>query len=242
MATLCRKGKFVLKSNDPVTLLGGGALRKADLAAALFRAPRLVAADGGAMHALESGHMPELVVGDMDSLSQDAQDRIGAARLLKIDEQESTDFEKALGSVDAPLILAVGFTGVRIDHELAVYSALAQRCDQRCIVIGAEDIAMAAPRRLHLSLAPASRLSLFPLTRVTGTSTGLRWPIAGLTFDPMGRIGTSNMVDEGEVTLEFDAPGMLMVLPRAALDAAMAGLAAADFFSRPGAGFAKTDT
>ncbi len=59
---------------------------------------------------------------------------------------------------------------------------------------------------------------------MTGDSTGLRWPIAGLDFAPGGVIGTSNEVAEPEVRLRFAGPGMLVLLPRARLDAALTAL------------------
>jgi thiamine pyrophosphokinase len=59
---------------------------------------------------------------------------------------------------------------------------------------------------------------------VTGRSQGLEWPITGLHFTPAGQIGTSNRVVGASVTLEFDAPGMLVILPRRRLDAAIRSL------------------
>jgi len=72
-----------------------------------------------------------------------------------------------------------------------------------------------------LELSPGEVFSLFPMAPVRGTSTGLEWPIAGLDFAPAGRIGTSNRVAASRVELSFDAPGMLVILPRRRLDAAI---------------------
>jgi thiamine pyrophosphokinase len=46
-------------------------------------------------------------------------------------------------------------------------------------------------------------------------------------FHPRGLIGTSNRVSMPEVRLSFDRPGMLVILPRARLGAAVAALAPA---------------
>src|SRR5690606_25526224 len=92
-----------------------------------------------------------------------------------------------------------------------------------CILIGAVDICFAAPPELRLDLPPGSRLSLFPMARIRGRSEGLQWPIDEVRFAPAGEIGTSNAVT-GPVHLSFDAPGMLVILPRAGLPAAMAAL------------------
>jgi thiamine pyrophosphokinase len=62
---------------------------------------------------------------------------------------------------------------------------------------------------------------------VTGRSTGLEWPIDGIRFAPDGMIGTSNRVDAPRVSLTFDGPGMLVIVPRRRLDAAIKALRAA---------------
>jgi thiamine pyrophosphokinase len=214
----------IVDSSEPVTLLGAGDVTSTGLKAALSLAPILVAADGAAGRALAWGHLPAAVIGDLDSLDGADRAKIPEERLFRIAEQDSTDFDKCLRSMRAPLILGVGFTGARIDHELAAYSALVAPGRSPCILIGPVDICFAAPPSLRLDLAPGTRLSLFPLAVLRGRSRGLRWPIDAVPFAPAGPIGTSNEVT-GPVTLGFDAPGMLVILPVAALAAAMAALA-----------------
>ena len=213
----------IVQSEVPVTLVGGGDVAPADLGQALAIAPALVAADGGANRALALGHRPEWVIGDLDSLVDEARAVVPAHRIHRIAEQETTDFEKCLTRIEAPLVLGLGFAGPRLDHWLAVANALVRHPAQPCLILGGRDIAFAAPPRLSLPLAAGTRVSLFPLAPVTGRSAGLRWPIEGLHFAPDGRIGTSNEA-LGPVHLEFDAPGMLVILPREALAVATAFL------------------
>jgi thiamine pyrophosphokinase len=218
------RNRVIVESSQAITLVGGGALPRRDLALAMARAPRLVAADGGANRLVGWGLMPEAVIGDMDSLDPAVRAALPAGSLHEMPEQETTDFDKALRSIHAPLVLAVGFQGARLDHGLAALSALIAHRDQPCIVIGPADIVLHAPRRIELALVPGDRLSLFPLAPVTGRDQGLRWPIAGLDFAPDGRIGTSNQVVARRVVLEFDAPGMLIILARRRIDVAIAAL------------------
>jgi thiamine pyrophosphokinase len=216
----------VVSGSTPVTLVGGGALRHADLEAALAVGPTLVAVDGGADAAVAAGFVPVAVVGDLDSISQSFRARFAATRVHEVSEQDSTDFDKALRHLDVPLVLAVGFTGARLDHELAVFHTLVARPGHRCIVIGERDVVFLAPARLRLELAAGTRVSLFPMTAVRGRSTGLRWPIDGLDFHPAHRIGTSNAATGDTVEIETDAPGLLVILPRDELSAAVAALSA----------------
>lgn len=216
----------IVQSTEGVTLAGGGPFPARDLRLALARAPVPVAADGGADRLLRLGVTPQAVIGDMDSISDWARSAIPATRQHRIAEQVTTDFDKALRGIEAPLILALGFAGARLDHGLAAMSTLIARADRRCILVGPKDLAFAAPPRLALDLSPGDALSLFPMAAVTGRSAGLEWPIHGIGFAPDGMIGTSNRVTARRVELEFDRRGMLVILPRRRLDAAIRALRA----------------
>ncbi len=214
----------LVQSPDGVTLVGGGPVSRAELALCLRYAPKILAADGGADRVLAAGHCPEAVVGDFDSISAAARAAIPVGRQFVIAEQATTDFDKALRSVEAPFVLAAGFTGARVDHGLAVLNALVRHADRCCVLVGARDVVFHAPARLDLSLRAGDRLSLFPMAPVTGQSEGLEWPIGGIGFAPDGMIGTSNRVVAGRVVLAMDGPGMLVILPRGRLAAAIRAL------------------
>jgi thiamine pyrophosphokinase len=203
-------------------VVGAGDVSAEDLALIRALGHPVVAADGGALRCLDAGIMPDAVIGDLDSIGE-ALAGIPRDRLHRVAEQETTDFDKCLRSIAAPLVLAFGVTGPRIDHTLAVCTTLVQRAEVRAVAVGEVDLIFHAPPRLALDLDAGSRLSLFPMAEVTGRSEGLRWPIDGLSFAPSGRIGTSNEVT-GPVRLAFDGPGMIVITPRAALERVSAAL------------------
>jgi thiamine pyrophosphokinase len=214
--------QVIVESLQGVTLAGGGPFGKALLRRALALAPVIVGADGGADRLLRLGAEPAAVIGDFDSISAAAQQRL-AGRLFPIAEQETTDFDKALRSIRAPFVLGLGFAGARLDHGLAVLNALLHHPAQRCLVLSPQDICFLAPLQMQLDLPRGTRLSLFPMGEVTGESEGLRWPINGLQFAPDARIGTSNEVS-GLVHLRFSSRKMLVMLPPRYLSAALRGL------------------
>lgn len=207
-----------------VTLVGGGELIPAFVTFALTIAPCLVAADGGADAVLALGLVPQAVIGDLDSLSDRARQGLAPAALHLLAEQVTTDFDKCLRNIDAPFILALGFTGARIDHALAAFHALVRHADRRCLILGPADLCFVAPARLHLHLPVGTRFSLFPMAPVRAASQGLRWPLDGLAFAPDSQIGTSNETSAPDVHLTVDAPVMLVILPLACLTAVIAAV------------------
>jgi thiamine pyrophosphokinase len=208
---------ILYRAHGPVTLVGGGPLAPADLAAALELAPDAVAADGGGDRPLPGGVAFRAVIGDMDSLRDAARLRAAGVAVFEVAEQDSTDLEKCLYSVEAPLFVGLGFLGGRIDHHLAAMNALAKHPAKRVVLIGGEDLCFLCPPRFEIALAAGTRVSLFPMGEVAGQEwEGLRWPADG-SFRPDGRIGTSNAAVGGPVRLGFDAPRMLVILPAALL-------------------------
>lgn len=213
----------IVASQTPVTLIGGSGCRMEDLEDVLMIAPTLVAADGGGAAALAMGHDPVAVIGDLDSLPPASAAAL-ADRLHKIDEQNSTDFDKALRSITAPLVIAVGFTGGRLDHELAVMSSLFAWPDRPCIVLGPETLVFHCPPRLRLGLAAGALVSLYPMQPLTVSSRGLTWELDRLALTPGGRLGTSNAARGPDVEVRPSGAGLLVILERQALGAAVKAL------------------
>jgi thiamine pyrophosphokinase len=201
-----------------VTLVGAGPVEAAALEAALALAPEAVGADGGGDVDLPGGAAFRAVIGDLDSLGRAEALRASGVAVHAVPEQDTTDLEKCLYSVAAPLYLGVGFLGGRIDHHLAAMSALVRFPQRRVVLIGREEVCLLCPRVLEVDLEAGSRVSLFPMGPARGVvSEGLRWSVAGLALAPGGRIGTSNVALGGRVRVGFDAARVLAILPRSAL-------------------------
>jgi len=213
----------IVHDQEPVLLVGGGKKRKTGLEAVRGLYRRVIAADSGADWLIGQGHEPDMVIGDLDSISPESLRRLWPDRVYKVAEQNSTDFVKCLTRIEVPLVLGIGFLGGRIDHELAAFHALAAHPERRCILIGGEDIAFLAPPVLRLELVAGTRVSLFPLGPVRAQSEGLRWAVDEVSFNPLSRIGTSNEA-LGPVDLSVDAPAMLLILPLSELAGCVAQL------------------
>jgi len=217
----------IVESVQNLTVLGSGALNVDDLLMALDLAPRLFCADGGANLALELGFTPEKVIGDLDSIDRAALDRAEVETHF-VDDQNTTDFEKCIALLKAPVILAVGFMGLRLDHQLAALNALAKFPDQPIVLIDTVDICFLCPPKLQLTLPKDTRFSIFPLAQGQCNSTGLAWPMNGLTLSPSGQIATSNRVVENDLCIEVLSGSHICILPKPFLPVVLAGLVIVD--------------
>jgi len=215
----------IVQTRTFVTLLGAGSTQLSQVKQALKCAPTLVAADGGADTGVKADLIPDAVIGDMDSMSEETRQRLPVDRLHRVAEQDTTDFEKCLQRIDAPAVLALGFTGSRLDHSLAACAALSRFPDMTVLLISGDDICFLAPATLKMELPVGSRLSIFPLAPTHGESEGLKYPLNGVELSPTAMVGPSNEVT-GAVTLRFPQARPLILLPYEALETALAVLTA----------------
>jgi len=206
-----------------VTLVGGGPFSARSLRAAMALAPHPVAADGGADALAAHGVVPEVVIGDMDSLRGPLPDTV---RLHPVTEQDSTDFGKCLAHTAAPFYIGLGLLGGRLDHTLAALSIMLEYSGQRIVLLGEEDVAFIAPADWSARVEPGTRVSFFPLRPCRGVaSSGLRWSVTGLEMAAGGQIGTSNEATDALISARFEPPVAVTILPARYLETVVASLA-----------------
>lgn len=203
---------IIVHETTPVSLIGGAPISEHVLRMVKSHAPLGVAADSGAHAMLDIGWSPEVVIGDLDSVDISRLSGIARERVHKIEEQDSTDFEKCLMRVEAPLILAAGFRGARLDHDLAGLHAMLSCPEKRLLSLSATDFVFLCPEHLVLDLPVGVRFSLFPMAPVDVGMQGLRWSFEHLHMAPGVQIGTSNEVVE-RVEIETSCAGLLCILP-----------------------------
>ena len=213
--------RSVFSFSKPVVLLGGGACAYDTLLQLLQLSYPLIAADGGANNLDDVSIVPEMIIGDLDSLKNQSYWE-SKTQVVELAEQDTTDFEKCLYTVDAPAYIALGFTGKRLDHTLAsLHVAAKYSLLKKVVLVGDDDIVLICRKAQQFTLKKGMRFSIYPLEPVSFSgSTGLLYPLNGLTLAPTTMIGTSNEVLDNQVTVETeqDSGGAYAVLlPVAAL-------------------------
>ena len=119
----------------------------------------LLAADGGAHHALALDLVPHVVIGDLDSLTEDGQARLrsaGARFITHPKAKDETDLELALTYAiqqGAEEILILGALGGRLDHTLANLLLLTNPSLEGVAVRIADELATHVQRQLECHAA-----------------------------------------------------------------------------------------
>ena len=212
--------------DGPVVLAGGGEITAAD--AALARDLPLIAADGGADVAAAHGLMPRAVIGDLDSLSDIATWRARGVPVFGSVDQETTDFDKGLAAIAAPAIIAIGFTGRRVDHLMAVMRSLVQTPLRPVLIVGGDDVVFASHERLAFGAEAGRAGVVLPDGRrvrcALGGGCAGAWQ--GSTSSPVAGSGPPTRQLVGGSMSDGVALGMLVFLDRARLDVGLAHIRA----------------
>jgi thiamine pyrophosphokinase len=212
---------MLYSTQDKLMIVGGS-----DFSEELFydvydKESPIIAADGGANFLADQSISPDLIMGDLDSVSEQKIQNLETQKIIRISNQNTTDLEKVLLNTQSPLTLGIGFLGSRIDHELAALSALAKFPQKKIILVGEKDIILLAPPSFSLSSFEGMRVSLYPLGSVKVQSSGLKWSTEGLTMNPTALIGTSNEAVGKIIHLAPDKPKLLLILPNSLLNDAI---------------------
>jgi len=132
----------IVFSDDPVLLVGGANGDNGLLSTLLDEAGLVVAADSGADWIRALGRMPDALIGDLDSVSEATVAAMPPGQVHRISEQNTTDFDKAVRSISAPLIIGIGFNGLAIFGAPTFY----QYVFQGAILIAAVGLSTVARR------------------------------------------------------------------------------------------------
>ena len=169
---------------------------------------------------------PDVVVGDMDSLSKKTAERFRDIA-VKIDEQETNDQSKAFHYIlehfpDVDTIHILGATGKREDHTIGNLSLLMeyaremrrQDCGRTVFVDIVSDwsTAFAITDTCTLDVGEGRSVSIIcPDNSLNIKSEGLVWPTDNVVFDNLWQT-TLNRASADRISLTFSHPSIALII------------------------------
>jgi len=178
------------------------------------QADPLVCTDGAANFLLERDIIPDVVIGDLDSLEEDYRARLTEQHIRHVPSQENTDLEKAIDyaigqGYTAATIL--GATGKREDQTLANLYLLVKYAPRIHLQLLTNYSAIdAVTDTISLRVEPGQVISLLPVGRAEGITTGgLKYPLQDETLE-VGSRGVSNQAMESEITISLQSGALLL--------------------------------
>ena len=214
---MSNKSIETLELKGDVTLVGGGGFSKTLLFRSLVLTKDLVAADGGA-NFLPTQSVPKYIIGDLDSIVSPEKWVRKGSKLIEINDQDSTDFDKCISAIKSKKIIALGFMDKRLDHFLAACTSLV-RHKRLIFLVGKKDIIFHLPNEVSIKLPINSRVSLFPFAELKNVeAVGLKYSVENIIFSPIGNIGTSNVTTSENIRISYEGSGMLGIFSSRHLD------------------------
>ena len=185
----------------------------------------IIAADGGTHHVFALGRMPNVVIGDLDSVTKE---EIAKIKQNNVDiilfprDKNETDLELAIQyalTLSSEQIIIVGALGARLDQTLGNISLLNNtqpsildlRFDD-----GVEEVFFCYGES-NIQGISGDIVSLLPWQgEVTGVlTTGLKWPLQSETLYPQKTRGVSNEMLSDAAIVQIKS-GLLLIIHRRA--------------------------
>lgn len=161
----------------------------------LNEAPYVACCDGGANEYIAKGHLPNIIIGDGDSLSDEYRERY-ASLIHHNPDQETNDQTKAVKYLlerGYDSISIVGATGKREDHTIGNISLLIEYMRMGARVKSYTDygVFIPCPGTRPFKSQKGQQISIFNFTAKNLSSSGLEYPIYTFTSWWQGTLNNS---------------------------------------------------
>ncbi len=202
-------------------VVSGGEIERDFLKELVKTTDIVVGADVGGEICLKFGIIPDVVVGDMDSIVQRTRKVLSGMGCEFKEFPKSKDktdtllaVEEAVNRIGHGEIFVVGALGKRIDHTLANLELLYPLRWEgvRVSIVDEKTRIFGFSGRCEISGRRGDTLSLFALWGPAKgvRSTGLKYPVGGIVFLPDFPIGVSNELVSEEASIEVDGSLLLV--------------------------------
>ncbi len=204
-----------------IIIIAGGDIEKNGYILSHFSGDEFViAVNGGLQNALKIGVEPDLIIGDLDSISEEILfdfKESGIPIKSFPPQKNESDLEIAIDEavgMKPQEIIIVGALGKRIDHSLFNIFLLLKYKDIGIRIIAAGEEVFLCKKSQEMDFPEGTTISLVPLTpTVNGvTLDGFKYPLHDEDLYMNSSRGLSNVLVESPGTIKFRSGEMLVVV------------------------------
>ncbi len=183
----------------------------------------VVCADGGARHLKALDILPDVIIGDFDSILPEDRRYFEEKRVKLVEyprQKNHTDSELCINwALEKKVtdVTVLGGIGTRMDHSLANIFMLKTLAENQigAHILTARSSMHAIFDQIVLDGVPGNLLSLVPLTEtVTGiTLKGLAYPLTNASITMGSSLGVSNVFDTNQAVVSIQTGILLVIQP-----------------------------
>ena len=169
----------------------------------------VICADSGARHAHAIDIIPDMIVGDMDSISSDLMEYYAdKTAVINDDDQNKTDMMKALDNCDTNQSVEIfGAVGQRADHDFSNYLILKSMPSPDNITLRTpHDTRRIITKSFEIKGNTGDKIGIFPMSPIKNMHfSGLKFPAHALNdAHDFGWNGACNELTGKSAKIEFD--------------------------------------
>ncbi|MCE1246969.1 MAG: thiamine diphosphokinase [Firmicutes bacterium] len=206
-----------------VLIIAGGLISdKTDLKVFLNDDLYVIAADRGAENAVIMDIMPDLIIGDMDSVKPEIlnyfESRGTVVKRFPVHKDKS-DLELAFDeaqSMEPDEVIVIGYAGARTDHFLFNIMVYLNYADMNIRFVDGFEEMIPAKMKMEITGHKDATVSIIPLTPVLEDVTieGFRYPLNGENLFMGSTRGLSNVLTDPPGKISFKSGNALLVINR----------------------------
>jgi len=206
-----------MSQGGPLLVASAPLVWTARLAALAADSDPLLAADGGANHLARIGLRPQVVIGDLDSVSSSTRAWLGEEAFVDRPDQDRTDLDKAVeyafGELGLDRLTVLAALGGRTDHDLGNLGLLARlAAGERLVFLGSDYRILAVTGELSIPSHPGETWSFWTYDpSVQVTIEGVRWAVERAALDAGRRPSISNVAVQDRVRVHAEGGAVIVM-------------------------------
>ena len=171
----------------------------------------IIAVDSGVEHLFRLSLVPNTLIGDLDSISENSLDKVkknGVDIIAFNSNKDQTDFELALNyleGVENSIIYIIGGESGEIDHLLSIFLLIPSKSFFENIIWVYGDKKIIFRKKLKLNVKKMSKFSIIPLSDLSNLSIdGAEWNLENKNIQFGETTTLRNVANKDEINVNCD--------------------------------------